>query len=104
VQAQRVTSVGGVAGATAAALRAEARQAPICYRVLPDSAPPAAAVVMRLVRVYGDTMRLEGAPVKSTETAWLVPHGASWRGVMITRGDTVRVTPATGTLTICPTP
>ncbi|MBM3906783.1 MAG: hypothetical protein FJ363_01770 [Gemmatimonadetes bacterium] len=104
LQAQRITNVGGVAGGTAAALRAEARQAPICYRVLPDSAPPAAAVVMRLVRVYGDTLHLEGTPAKSAETAWLVPRGATWRGIMITRGDTVRVVPATGILTLCPAP
>jgi hypothetical protein len=104
VPAQRVTSVGGVAGGRAAALRAEARQAPVCYRIIPDGVPAVAAVVVRLVRVDGDTLRLEGVRSTAAETVWLVPRESGWRGVMFTRGDTVRVVPVTGTRTLCPAP
>ncbi len=102
-QAQSAEPAQRVMGGVSTALSAQAQQANLCYRLVPDSSRAGADVIMRAVRADGDTLRL--TPVDSTvlQRAWIV-----WRdgmkGIMTTSGDLRSAVQIVATPTTCPAP
>jgi anti-sigma factor RsiW len=73
-----------------------------CFRLMPDSTEKDNAVVMRVVRVDGDTLRLEPTQDSTGWRAWIVWRDQAGHGVLSTgdvRRSNVRVTAAS---TPCP--
>lgn len=99
IAARRVSGVSGNVMPAKATLR-DLR----CYRVREPSAPAEAGVVMRAVRVDGDTLRLEPAAATSTLRAWIIWRDGVGHGAIMTSADGKDAVAVEATLTACPTP
>ncbi|MHB8838403.1 MAG: hypothetical protein ACYC7F_05565 [Gemmatimonadaceae bacterium] len=75
-----------------------------CYFVREGNAPPEVGVMMRSVRMDGDTVRLEPAQGTSALRAWVVWRDGMGRGAMTATADTRSAIPVVAMTAACPKP
>jgi hypothetical protein len=76
----------------------------ICYELRDAKSPSDAGVIMRTVRMDGDTLRLEPAQGTSTLRAWIVWRDNGGHGAMTRTADGQGAVAVMATRSPCPAP